>query len=94
VQQRKREREGAKQEARRAKNEKKSGSTAAENEAAKLEEAVRLLQMKKDALEDALAVCSTSGDAKELVRLNKSYAQLQVEISAAEAAFEACLAKL
>ncbi len=94
VQQRKREREGAKQEARKAKNEKKSGGNAAEREAAKCEATVANLTEKKDALEDALAVASTSGDAKELVRLNKSYAQLQLELEQATTAYDAALAKL
>ena len=52
------------------------------------------LHEQKNALEDALAVCSTSGDAKELVKLNKRYTQLQQEIAEAEAAFEASLLQL
>lgn len=94
VAQRKREREGAKQEARKNKNEKKSGGSSSEKEAAKLEEAVRVLNEKKDEMENELAVVSTSGDASQLVRLNKSYAQLQKELEAAEAALEAFIARL
>ncbi len=94
VAQRKREREGAKQEAKKAKNEKKSGGNAAEKEAAKLEEAVRLLTEKKDALENELAVVSTSGDAGQLVRLNKTYSKLTDELAEAEAKLEALILTL
>jgi ATP-binding cassette subfamily F protein 3 len=94
VAQRKRERESTKQEARRNKNEKKSGGTATEKQAAKLEDAVRVLTEKKDEMENALAVASTSGDASQLVRLNKSYSQLQKELDDAEKALEAFIATL
>ncbi len=94
VAQRKREREGAKQEAKKAKNEKKSGGNAAEKEAAKLEEAVRVLTEKKDELENELAVVSTSGDASQLVRLNKTYTKLQADLAEAEAKLEALILTL
>ena len=94
VAQRKREREGAKQEARKNKNDKKSGGNANEKEAAKLEEAVRVLNEKKDEMENALAVASTSGDASQLTRLNKSYTQLQKELDAADAALLNFIAQL
>ncbi len=94
VAQRKREREGAKHEARKTKNEKKSGSNKVEKETAKLEEAVRILAEKKDEMENELANVSTSGDASQLVRLNKSYVQLQKEHAAAEAALETFIATL
>jgi ATP-binding cassette subfamily F protein 3 len=94
VAQRKREREGAKQEAKKAKNEKKSGGNAAEKEAAKLEEAVRVLNEKKDDLENELAVVSTSGDASQLVRLNKTYSKLQADLAKAEAKLEAMILTL
>lgn len=94
VAQRKREREGAKQEARKGKADKKSGGSANEKEAAKLEEAVRVLTEKKDALENELAVVSTSGDAGQLVRLNKTYSQLQKDLDTAEKALEAFIAQL
>ena len=94
VAQRKREREGAKQEARKTKNEKKSGSNKVEKETTKLEEAVRILAEKKDEMENELANVSTSGDASQLVRLNKSYVQLQKEHAAAEAALETFIATL
>lgn len=94
VAQRKREREGAKQEAKKAKNEKKSGGNNAEKEAAKLEEAVRVLIEKKDELENELAVVSTSGDANQLLRLNKTYTQLQADLAEAEAKLEAFILTL
>ena len=93
VAQRKREREGAKKEARAAKNDKKSGS-GSDKEATKLEEAVRVLTEKKDEMENALATASTSGDASQLTRLNKSYTQLQKELEAAEAALLNFIAQL
>lgn len=94
VAQRKREREGAKQEAKKTKNEKKAAGNAAEKEAAKLEEAVRILTEKKDELENELAVVSTSGDASQLVRLNKTYAKLQADLAEAEAKLEAFILTL
>ena len=94
VAQRKREREGAKLDAKKAKNEKKSGGNATEKEAAKLEEAVRLLNEKKDELENELAVVSTSGDASQLVRLNKTYTKLQADLDEAEAKLEALILTL
>jgi ATP-binding cassette subfamily F protein 3 len=94
VAQRKREREGAKQEARKNKNDRKSGGNASEKEAAKLEEAVRVLNEKKDEMENELAVVSTSGDASQLVRLNKSYTKLQSELEAAETALTTFIARL
>ncbi|MFZ4541291.1 MAG: ATP-binding cassette domain-containing protein [Rickettsiales bacterium] len=94
VAQRKREREGAKQEARKNKNDKKSGGSSTEREAAKLEEAVRVLTEKKDAMENELAVVSTNGDASQLVRLNKSYSQLQKELETAEKALETFISQL
>ncbi|MDX2095193.1 MAG: ABC-F family ATP-binding cassette domain-containing protein [Alphaproteobacteria bacterium] len=94
VAQRKRERESAKKEARRSKNDKKSGANASEREAEKLEEAVRMLVEKKDEMENELANCSTAGDAGQLVRLNNSYNQLQKELAEAEAKLEAFIAQL
>lgn len=94
VAQRKRERDGAKLDAKKAKNDKKSGGNAAEKEAAKLEEAVRLLNEKKDDLENELAVVSTSGDASQLVRLNKTYTQLTADLAEAEAKLEALILTL
>ena len=94
VAQRKREREGAKQESRKNKNDKNSGGNASEKEATKLEETVRILTETKDEMENELAVASTSGDAKQLVRLNKSYEHLQKELEAADAALLAFIAQL
>ncbi len=94
VQQRKREREGAKQEARRSKNDKKSDGSDAEKQAARLEENLRLLTEEKDAMENELAVCSTNGDAKQLKRLNTSYSELQKKHAAAEQALEELISQL
>ena len=94
VQQRKREREGAKQETRKAKNDKKSGGTNVEKQAAKLEETLRQLTEEKDAMENELAVVSTSGDAKQLRRLNDSYNELQKKHAEAEKAFEDIMAEI
>lgn len=84
VQQRKRERESTKEEARRLKKEKKSQSP--EQQAAKLEETLARATAEREAMENELIVCSTSGDAKQLKRLNDTYASLQAkEIAAQEA---------
>jgi predicted phage gp36 major capsid-like protein len=80
--------------AEKAKNEKKSGGNAAEKEAAKLEEAVRVLTEKKDELENELAVVSTSGDASQLVRLNKTYTKLVADLAEAESKLEALILTL
>lgn len=92
VQQRKREREGSKEEARRAKKEKKSLSP--EQQAAKLEEALATITAERDAIENELVVCSTSGDAKQLKRLNDTYARLQEQETAAQQALDAFIASL
>lgn len=92
VQQRKDERSSAKQEARKAKNEKKSAN--AEKEAKKLEEKLGKLNEKKNELENELAVCSTSGDAGQLKRLNDSYTKLMNEHAEVEAAYLEILGKL
>ena len=53
-----------------------------------------MLTEKKDEMENALATASTSGDASQLTRLNKSYTQLQKELEAAEAALLNFIAQL
>jgi ATP-binding cassette subfamily F protein 3 len=94
VQQRKREREGTKQEARGKKSHNKSGSNDTEKHAAKLEEALALITARKDALENELANAAAQGDASQLKRLNQSYSQIQKEHAAAEQALEAFIAVL
>jgi ATP-binding cassette subfamily F protein 3 len=94
VQQRKREREGNKQEARGKKSHKKSGGNDTEKQAAKLEEALALISARKDALENELANAAAQGDASQLKRLNQSYSQIQKEHAAAERELEAFIAGL
>jgi ATP-binding cassette subfamily F protein 3 len=98
VQQRRKEREREKQLARSAKGESAkapAGDAAAqEKKAAQWEEKVATLTARKDAIENELAVASTNGDAKQLTRLNSSYATLQKELEAAERAWEECMAQL
>ncbi len=92
VQQRKREREGSKEESRRAKKEKKSLSP--EQQTAKLEEALAKATAERDAVENELVVCSTSGDAKQLKRLNDTYSRLQTQEEAAQQALNDFIAAL
>lgn len=91
VQQRKREREGSKEEARRAKKEKKLSP---EQKAAQLEQALAKITAERDAIENELAVCSTSNDAKLLKRLNDTYARLQEQEAAAQQELDAYIAML
>lgn len=81
VQQRRREREGSKKEARANKNNKKLDP---EKQAAKLEEALATLAARKDAIENELITCSVEGDASQLKRLNAAYASIQQEHATAE----------
>lgn len=92
VQQRKREREGSKEEARRAKKEKKSLTP--EQQTAKLEEALARATAERDAVENELVVCSTSGDAGQLKRLNETYAHLQAKEMEAQKALDSFIAEL
>jgi ATP-binding cassette subfamily F protein 3 len=89
VQQRRREREGARKENRREKNEKKSAS---KSDIAKLEEKVLQLIEKKDALENEIAVCCEKGNANDLKRLNLTYEKLQKDLTEAETTLEKQLA--
>ncbi len=94
VAQRRREREGSRQEARSKKKGQKSGGNSPEKQAEKLEQAVADLAAQKDELENALATASVAGDAGQLKRLNASYAQIQKDLAAAEAALELFIANL
>ncbi len=94
VQQRKREREGAKQEARKAKNEKKSGGNAVEKKIAKQEEKILALVESKDTLENDIATCCASGDASQLGRLNKTHAEIVKSLAEAEKELETLLSQL
>ncbi len=92
VQQRRREREGARDEARKQKKAKKSKSP--EQQLAALEAALQEVTVRRDAVENELVVCSTSGDVKQLTQLDRTYAQLQKEVEAAEQALESFMASL
>ena len=92
VQQRKREREGSREEARRQKKERQSPAPG--QQAAQLEEALAQATAKREAMENELVVCSTSGDAKQLKRLNDTYAGLQAQEAAARQALDDLIARL
>jgi len=95
VQQRKREREGAKKEAK-----KKSESppapklSQAEKDAAKLEKKIAELTLRKDAIENDIANVSASGDIKQIKDLNMAHADLQKQIKTVEAELEKIIAGL
>lgn len=92
VQQRKRERGNAKEEARRNKKGKQSGNP--EQRAAKLEAALAALAAERQALEEALALHSTSGDSAKLARLHEALQAKIAEEGEAESAFLACVEAL
>jgi len=78
VQQRKKERDTEKKAAKAGKKSK------SDSPAEQLESKVEALLAQKDALENEIAVCSASGDAHQLKRLNQSYQKLQEELAVAE----------
>ena len=93
VQQRRREREAAKQESKKPAAEKpKSGKL--DKQAAKLERNVLDLTQRKDAMENEIANVSAAGDAKQLRDLTNSYDELQKQLQAAEAELEAFITTL
>lgn len=97
VQQRRREREQVRQEARNQKTGNKNddkNTSSQEKQLAKLEATLADVTARKDAMENELAVCSVSGDAKQLRRLNESYAKLQQKWEAANTALETFIATL
>lgn len=94
VQQRKRERSGAKQEARSKKSGKKSAGSNPEKQAAKLEDAITRIAAEKDAIENELATASASGEIGQLKRLNQTYSDIQKKLAAAEKELEAFIATL
>jgi ATP-binding cassette subfamily F protein 3 len=96
VAQRRKEREALKQESRSQKQreEKSSGGPSAEKQAEALEQKLAELTARKDAMENEMAVCSTNGDAKQLKRLNESYAALNRDVDAAQRELEALIATL
>lgn len=90
VQQRRREREGAKQEA----GKKKKPAVNVEKETAKLEEALAAILAQKETLEAQLAAASMGGKADEIGRLNRDYADIQRQQEEAETALEQFIAAL
>ena len=97
VQQRRREREQAKQQ---AKGNKEEGAPEAkklnksEKQAAKIEQKILDLSTRKDAMENEIATVSANGDAKQLKDLTISYQQLQEQLTKAEGELEALIATL
>jgi ATP-binding cassette, subfamily F, member 3 len=99
VQQRRKEREQTKQEAR---SQKGTGKKAKDNtDATSQEKMLETLEAKladvtarKDAMENEVAVCCANGDAKQLTRLNASYAKLQKEWEEANATLETFISTL
>ncbi len=99
VEQRRREREGAKAENRKQKAEDKQEKNApkltqAEKEAAKLEKKIAELTLRKDDIENAIANACEKNDIHQLKDLNITHAELQKKLQAAEAELEAFIAKL
>ena len=92
VQQRRREREGAKKEARANKGKNKSGG-GSKNEIAKLEEKVLTLIESKDTLENDIATVCAGKDQSQLGRLNKTHADVVKELAEAEKALELLLSQ-
>lgn len=97
VQQRRRERDSAKKEARqktKAQAQAAASPSKAEKEAAKLEQKIAELTSAKDALENDIATCCASGDTSQLKDLNISHAKLQKQLQQAEAALEKLIAEV
>jgi ATP-binding cassette subfamily F protein 3 len=91
VQQRRREREGVKKEAREKSATKKDGSpeaSQAEKDASKMEVKITELIQKRDALENEIANCCATGDPKQLKEMNIAYATLQKKLQQAETEWE------
>jgi len=92
VQQRRREREDAKKESRKEK--KSSGGNKLEKDSEKLEAKIKLLTERKYTLENDIANACEGSDTKLVARLEASYKELGVELSAAEASLEALIGQL
>ncbi len=93
VAQRRKERDGAKADAKKGKNDKNSSSNA-EKAATKQEEKLAELLASKDTLENDIATVCATGDASQLTRLNKTHAELVKSIAAAEKELEKLIAAL
>ncbi|MDX1975574.1 MAG: ABC-F family ATP-binding cassette domain-containing protein [Rickettsiales bacterium] len=97
VQQRRKERENVKKEAKGQKpsTEKTAPKlTQAEKEAAKLEQKIAEITLRKDTLENDIANCCASGDTHQLKDLNITFAKVQKQLEAAEAELEKVIAQL
>lgn len=99
VQQRKRERENAKKESRNKKGGDKESSAApnltkTEKQAAKLEQKIAELTLRKDTMENDIANACSSNDVNQLKDLNITYAELQKQLKKAESELEAFIATL
>ena len=96
VQQRRRERDTNRTEARSKKADKKKAPlmNKAEKEAARLETLIADLIARRNAMENALATCSAEGDPHQLKVLHQAYVALEREQAAAEQALERVIAGL
>lgn len=96
VQQRRRERDTNRTEARSKKADKKKAPlmNKAEKEAARLEVLIADLIARRNAMENALATCSAEGDPHQLKVLHQAYVALEREQAAAEQALERVIAGL
>jgi ATP-binding cassette subfamily F protein 3 len=93
VHQRRRERSEARLEAGRG-NKPDKPSSAGEKEAEKWERKVADLALRKDEIENEIALVVTDGDAKQLKRLNKTFEEINKELERAEAAWQDCVERL
>lgn len=92
VQQRKRERDAAKQESRKKKD--KGSSADPEKEAARLEQKLAEINGRRNALENDIANAYEKNDVKQLKRLNDTLSELNKAFSETEAALEAVIAQM
>ena len=92
VQQRRKERSEARIEAGRGKG--KNKTAASEQDAEKLERKVADLTLRKNEIENEIALIATDGDAKQLKRLNKTFEEINKDLERAEAAWAECLERL
>jgi ATP-binding cassette subfamily F protein 3 len=97
VQQRRRERENAKKEARSQKSQPKKEApelSKAEKQAARLERKIAELTLRRDSVENEIANACATGGARQIKDLNITYAELQKQLKAAEGELEAFIARL
>jgi len=97
IAQRRKEREQLKREARNQKEHEATASTGepgVDQKSARIEARIADIIRRKDAMENEMAVCATSGDDKQLKRLNQSYATLEKELASAERELESLIATL